>query len=1188
MVYVVGIILGILCLVMNAITSSNLFILSLILITTIALVVLMYLCNYRNMFNIGKWITVIFVADFVFPVIFFFLGGAYSAMATFFVISMVLIYFLFRGRSLVIMLLIHFAIIIFIYTFAHLNPELVSPLTPIAKLFHQIIGLALIGTSIGMIIKLMSNLYQSEQEKSDKVNRELEAERQAISNIFDANPHINMLLDENLTVLDCNEDAITSLGFQSQESFFAEFIVSIVHMLRERQACNQEQLDEKLLCVKEQILKLTENSSMIFDSELMTDKTIHTIQFTLRRIPYRGGFALVAYGVDMTKEYRMRDDLIHRDMLLSAISLIAQRLLTPATSNLDEDLHYAMGTLATTVDIDRMYVWRNYNSDSHLAATRLFEWLAVTETKDVKTHGISNFVYSETLPTWEGIFKSGGVINGPVSEMREFERSVLEASEIVSIVAIPINILDRFWGFVSFEDVHKEHRFNDEEIRLLRSSSLMIVSAIERAQAEKQLAERLMQQELMAEISSRFISPNLTGELINDALRVISEFLDCDRVLVITVDKEKDICTPMYSWSADEKWNTESEYIGYSEVISATFPDVAPNTGYAPPFVCSDVHSGQEGKYRLFSKADVHSFIWAPLYVEEKFWGLISIEDCVERRDWSDSDVQLVSTLSSALAGAVTRMIMDEELDKALDEALRASQAKSDFLSHMSHEIRTPMNAVIGMTSIGLSAKNLRRKDEALLKIESASSHLLGVINDILDMSKIEANKLEVNPVNFDFERMLQKVANVISVRSEENKQRFYVSIDQEIPEILVGDDQLISQVITNLLANAVKFTPAGGIIKLDAEYVSHKYDMYTIRILVSDTGIGISEEQKPKLFNIFEQAESGISRKFGGTGLGLAISKRIMDLLGGEIQVESELGKGSVFSFCLTLKRGEDKQRKLEPHIKQSGIRILAVVSQEDDVAFFQSLSERINMFINIIPTAEKAQLHLKTNDPYDIYFINLLQPGMDGFKLARFIRKKGDTNSIVLMSSGAECRRIELGNKEVEINRYLCKPLFPSTVVGVIQELIGVERMVSDAEGRARLALADNFSDKRVLLVEDIEVNREIVIELLRSTHIRIEEAENGLVALQKFEKNPRRFDMIFMDMQMPEMDGLESTRKIRLLSDPWAKQIPIVAMTANVFREDVEKCLDAGMNDHLGKPINLNELLVCLRKYLALQFE
>jgi CheY-like chemotaxis protein len=328
--------------------------------------------------------------------------------------------------------------------------------------------------------------------------------------------------------------------------------------------------------------------------------------------------------------------------------------------------------------------------------------------------------------------------------------------------------------------------------------------------------------------------------------------------------------------------------------------------------------------------------------------------------------------------------------------------------------------------------------------------HLLGLINDILDMSKIEANKLELSPVSFDFEKTLQKAVNVVNFRVDEKRQNFAVYIDKNIPRTLIGDDQRLTQVITNLLGNAVKFTPESGSIRLGARLLGEEEGVCTLQIEVADTGIGISEEQRSRLFVSFEQAEKNTTRKFGGTGLGLAISKRIVEMMGGGIWVESELGKGSTFAFTVRMERSAD------------------------------------------------------------------------------------------------ECRD------------------FPAE--------------------EARPEEAGVFRGCRLLLAEDMEINREIVLSLLDTTALEIDCAENGAEAVKLYSDAPDRYNVIFMDVLMPEMDGYEATRRIRALDAPEAKKVPIVAMTANVFREDVEKCFEAGMNDHLGKPLDFDEVLSKLRKYLS----
>jgi CheY-like chemotaxis protein len=393
-----------------------------------------------------------------------------------------------------------------------------------------------------------------------------------------------------------------------------------------------------------------------------------------------------------------------------------------------------------------------------------------------------------------------------------------------------------------------------------------------------------------------------------------------------------------------------------------------------------------------------------------------------------------------------------EDLSHAKEDALRASSAKSDFLANMSHEIRTPMNAIIGMTVIGKAADDPAKKDYAFGKIEGASSHLLGVINDILDMSKIEAGKFELSLAEFSFEKMLQGVVNVVHFRMEEKYQQFDMHIDEKIPDMLRGDDQRLTQVITNLLSNAVKFTPEDGAIRLNAQYEGEDDGFVVLRIAVSDTGIGINAEQQSRLFESFQQAENSTTRKFGGTGLGLAIAKHMVEMMGGKIWVESKPNLGSTFTFTIRLERG------------------MAVPHQSAD----------------------------------------------------------------------------------------------------------------QDAEEDAQ-AEHEPFAGHCILLAEDVEINREIILTFLEPAGLIIDCAENGAAAVRMFSAVPERYSMIFMDLQMPAMDGYEATRRIRALDVPQAGQIPIVDMTANVFREDVDRCLAAGMNDHVGKPINFNEVLEMLRKYL-----
>ena len=392
---------------------------------------------------------------------------------------------------------------------------------------------------------------------------------------------------------------------------------------------------------------------------------------------------------------------------------------------------------------------------------------------------------------------------------------------------------------------------------------------------------------------------------------------------------------------------------------------------------------------------------------------------------------------------------MRKQSEERLELAQEASRAKSDFLSRMSHEIRTPMNAIIGMTQIAKSTSEFSKARECLDKISSASKLLLSLINDILDMSKIEANKLEIQHDEFDFGDIIQDIETILDVKVKEKNQTLLVDVSESIPDKLIGDELRFMQVINNLLGNAIKFTPERGTIKLNFNMIDTNGDDLTIEVRVKDSGIGISKEQQERLFDSFEQADGSVARKFGGTGLGLSISKNIVELMGGTIYVISELDNGSEFVFTTKMKK---------------------------------------------------------------------------------------------------------------------------------VQENIAVETTQTDTTDF-------DFSNKYLLLVEDIEINREIVIAILESTHIQIDSAENGLEACQQMDGNPEKYDVIFMDLQMPEMGGLEATQKIRSMDNEHCRTIPIIAMTANAFKEDVDKCLEVGMNGHIAKPIDektvLQKLAECLNK-------
>lgn len=537
------------------------------------------------------------------------------------------------------------------------------------------------------------------------------------------------------------------------------------------------------------------------------------------------------------------------------------------------------------------------------------------------------------------------------------------------------------------------------------------------------------------------------------------------------------------------------------------------------------------------------------------------------------------------IASDITEMRkMDKELIAAKELAEEGSRAKSEFLARMSHEIRTPMNAIIGMTRIAQTTDDIRKKNYGLEKIAGASGHLLGVINDILDMSKIEANKFELSQSEFSFDRMLMNVINVVSSRMNEKMQNLSIDVDPTMPRTLIGDEQRLAQVCANLLTNAAKFTPERGKIRLVVRSSEDDGDNVDLQIEISDNGIGITKEQQAKLFQSFEQADGSIVRKFGGTGLGLAISKRIVELMGGTILVESEAGVGSRFTVSVKIQKGT--RPALEIIGKKHGAGkpyILAVDDNAETRDYFLHVMAALGISCLVAANGKDAlRIVSESEKPFDMIFVDWKMPIMDGIELTRELKKQKNHRFVIIMISAAEWTEMEQEARDAGVDGFLPKPLFPSLIMDCINKYMS-ESMLHEITDEPP-ASKRRFPGRALLLVEDIEINREIIITILEDTEMIIDSAVNGREAVEMFTANQSRYDIVFMDVHMSEMDGLEATRRIRALGTPESARIPIVAMTANVFKEDIEKCLDSGMNDHIGKPVDFDEMFEKLAKYLG----
>ena len=726
-------------------------------------------------------------------------------------------------------------------------------------------------------------------------------------------------------------------------------------------------------------------------------------------------------------------------------------------------------------------------------------------------------------------------------------------------------------------------RNNQDETILMATIIRDITDFVEH---EKTMRNEQRQTELLASVAMSFSLSDDFDAVINDALASIGGYMGVDSMYIRRDDAE------LKCFVCDYLWSTGHSYGAY---MKQNVPYILSDTGEytreylllqsVPIFVADDMSTLEEGLFVRARAAGVKSIICLPIHVDDQFWGYIGLNMFTATRVWTDRDIRFLKTICGILSTSLEKRLMSQRwqaaqtnlqavvrnypgviwslnssrcftlydgaflgasetapsgivgqnmyvyakenpgalhpsilekveqtfmgqpqdwmmeledavfrcntmpilgvqgeiigvvgasadvtgmirMQKDLEEARKAAEAasvaKSEFLSRMSHEIRTPMNAIIGMTQIAQNSNDGEYIKNCLGKIDGASKHLLALINDVLDISKIEANKLVLQNELFDLGSCIESIRSMIAVRAEEKKQTFDLRFSDNLPAYVESDELRFTQVIINLLGNAIKFTPEKGTISLDISERAQEGEDCVLEIHVRDSGIGITPEHQDKLFMPFEQGDGSITREYGGTGLGLAICKYIVELMGGSIWVESSMGKGSMFAFTVRMRIG-----------------------------------------------------------------------------------------------------------KEADYQR-------PGTAKGA-----------AGADGGKGLGVSDagDLSHFTVLLAEDVEINREIVYAMLEDTHINIEYAENGAKAVEMFAADPDKYDIILMDMQMPVMDGVEATRRIRALDPEKARDISIVAMTANVFREDVDKCIAAGMNDHIAKPIDSNLLLEKLIHYLLI---
>ncbi|MFZ0389430.1 MAG: PAS domain S-box protein [Calditrichia bacterium] len=978
--------------------------------------------------------------------------------------------------------------------------------------------------------------------------------RLSLNQLFENAPEAVVLLDNEDRVIRANSEFTRMFGYTFEEA--------------RHRPINELIVPDDLKNEGMMVTRNVAGGQQVALESVRKHKDGHTINVSILGAPIKDKSGqLAVYGIyrDITERKKAEKDLKFRLHFEALITQISTRFITLQPSEVDKEIHKTLQEIGEFVKVDRSYIFQFSEDGEYFSNTH--EWNKPGQQSILdrlqKLPAARFPGWREKLQNFENIFIPD------VNELpnNRLEKRFFKEFGLRSLIIVPIIQAGKLVGFLGFDNFHSERIWDKNSVRLLRIVGDMIATALERkASAEnlRQSEERF--QSLFNRVPVGLFRTSVDGKILeaNPALVEMLGYPDKESLL---------------------KSNPSDHYLDPQE--REKWIKKIHREGIVRDFITQFLRPDGTKVWLQENASTVYDANGQICYYEGSF---------VDITQQQNAELELRRAKEAAEVANEELREMNSYLEKTTHfakemtlQAEMANNAKSEFLANMSHEIRTPMNGIIGMTELLLETKLSSEQQEYMEMIRVSSNSLLSIINDILDFSKIEAGRLELEQVDFNLREMIADAVNTLALKAHQKNLEIAFYVTPEIPEILAGDPVRLRQIIINLLGNAIKFTEEGEVI-VWVKLKSEDGDRSCLHFSIMDTGIGISADKQKKIFKAFTQADGSTTRNYGGTGLGLTISSQLVEMMGGEIWVESPLseplsnkgGLGSAFHFTAWFQVQQQPQTETDS-FDISGLHDLNVLIVDDNKTNRRILHDMLHnwgMNPQLAESGYMAMHLLQQNiEKIGLIIMDMQMPGKDGLQTIKAMRESfPDLNIPIMLLTSANMKRDEVRSKELGLSAYLTKPIRQSDMFNNIVEVMNKNQSFRQPGRQVQPEKTEHSVKKlNILLAEDNLVNQKVSMRFLEKLGHKVECADNGKRAVEKWQASLQDtpYDLILMDIQMPEMDGFEATRTIRQLEKSGGGHIPIVALTAHAMKEDRGRCLTAGMDDYISKPIKPAQL-------------